>query len=660
MLASKLPLANLPLKPMKIQFKQQHKSIADITTVELPDFAVLIGRNGAGKTQILEALKEGRAMIPDTGVGDIELRNLSSFLPPNTNRADRNTNQFALNVADAYLLSQSGKPAPNETAAGIFNGAISDIEQNSGAEEQEDFVNRLKSEIMGTADFAAFGAENQNSEYAKAIYRQVLAPLNQGRSGRSSNQSRNSLNGNSAALLSTAMKLADKFPHELTRTDIMRASLCEGDMLSNSISEAFATYKIDQSTWAYTRFDNETERVNRVELMNEYQTENPPPWESLRRILSEMRDAAGDDGLFNFDFSDPSGDGLSVTNLERYSFTAVMTNRTTGDQYGLDSLSSGEKILMALCLVSFNQHLGRRRPKLLLLDEIDTVLHPSMVTAMVALLKDRFVSQGTKVLMTSHSPVTVAALDESEIFRVARTDRRVKVSQITKSEAIIELSEGLATVDVGLRIAASKGAKVTILTEGHNAKHLKKWVQLNFPTDVHVFEGLAEHRSKEQLLFYGRLLGRMNTNTHFVIVWDCDAEKEANTLRGELPDAANVKAYAFKKRLDNTIANSGIENIYDEEILEPYSNTVMNHEGALVARSFQNNRKTEFANQVLQHGTAEYFTHCQDLHDIISGILGSTLATTLPECEEESVGLTNGKKPELPTNAPFMGEVTAV
>ena len=118
----------------------------------------------------------------------------------------------------------------------------------------------------------------------------------------------------------------------------------------------------------------------------------------------------------NFDFSNPSNDQVSVTSLERYGFTSVMTNRTTGAQYNLDSLSSGEKILMALCLMSFNQYLGRSRPKLLLLDELDTVLHPSMVTALVTLLKGLFVSQGTKVLMTSHSPMTVAALDEADIF----------------------------------------------------------------------------------------------------------------------------------------------------------------------------------------------------------------------------------------------------
>ena len=107
-------------------------------------------------------------------------------------------------------------------------------------------------------------------------------------------------------------------------------------------------------------------------------------------------------------------------NYEQFSFKAEMTNRTTGARYNLDSLSSGEKVLMALCLSSFNRYLGRRQPKLLLLDELDAVLHPSMVAALVTTLKSLFVPQGTRVLMTSHSAMTVAALDEADIFRVVR------------------------------------------------------------------------------------------------------------------------------------------------------------------------------------------------------------------------------------------------
>ena len=197
-----------------------------------------------------------------------------------------------------------------------------------------------------------------------------------------------------------------------------------------------------------------------------------------------MQDAVGDDGLFDFDFSDPDNRDLGLENLDGFSFQAEMTNRTTGTRYELDSLSSGERILMGLCLASFNhQYLGLPAPKLLLLDELDAVLHPSMVTALVGTLESLFVSKGTKVLMTSHSPMTVAALDEADIFRVVRTGGCVEVSSTTKSEAIQELSEGLATVDVGLKIAAFDEANVTILTEGNNVKHLKRWAHLHFPKE---------------------------------------------------------------------------------------------------------------------------------------------------------------------------------
>ena len=36
---------------MKIELRQPYKSIQTLETQELPDFAILIGRNGAGKTQ---------------------------------------------------------------------------------------------------------------------------------------------------------------------------------------------------------------------------------------------------------------------------------------------------------------------------------------------------------------------------------------------------------------------------------------------------------------------------------------------------------------------------------------------------------------------------------------------------------------------------------
>ena len=602
---------------MRIELRQQYKSIARLSTDELPDFAVLIGRNGAGKTQLIDALKEGLAVIPDIDADEIEKYDMVTFRAPNSNVAPRGVNRFALNTSDTYLVAQPSSSSPAETAAAIFDQFANDIERESGVEARADFERNLRDEIWHLPDFSVFAANDRNSTYRQKIYELVLAPLipeETGRQGRrSQDQPKNRFNGNPAVLLSAAMKLNGKLLHELTHDDIMRASHYEGDITSNAVSAVFTAYKVDQYNWAHKRI--ETEHVRFPQLIAEYRTKYPPPWETLREILSAMRDAAGDDGLFDFDFSDPGDHVLNIDNHEQFSFKAEMTNGTTGAQYELDSLSSGERILMALCLASFNQYLGRRVPKLLLLDELDAVLHPSMVSALVITLKDLFLPKGTKVLMTSQSPMTVAALDEADIFRVVRAGGQVEVCSTTKSEAIHELSQGLATVDVGLRIAAYDEAKVTILTEGNNAKHLKRWAQLHFPEEVHVFEGLEANSSDTQLLTYGRFLARVDPNTHFVVVWDCDAADKAEALRRELPEDARVTPFAFSKR-ENTIARNGIENNYDEGILEPYSTTTTGNDGTVLSRGFQGNRKTEFADHVLQQGTAEYFTNFRELKDL--------------------------------------------
>lgn len=600
---------------MSIELRQPYKSIHALRTEELPDFAILIGRNGSGKTQLLEALREGVAVIPGVGVADMEFFDMTSFRPPNTSGANRHGNNFAKIAADAYLLPRPDQPPYREIARALFDQVASEIERTAGVDARDEFESGLRDEVRRLRDFSVIVFGNADSPYNGAFHEQVLGPLSpQGLGSR-----RNSFNGSQPALLSAAMKMTDKLPHELTRDDILRAGHYEGETIANSISEVFAAYKVDQYTWAHTRI--ETERVDYADLIAEYQRRYPPPWETLREILSAMRDASGEIGLFDFEFSDPDEHQLNMGNYEEFGFKSEMTNRTTGAQYELDWLSSGEKVLMALCIVWFNQYLGRRRPRLLLLDELDAVLHPSMAAALVETLKTLFVAQGTKVLMTSHSPMTVAAVEEADIFRVVRTGGRVEVSPTTKSEAINELSEGLATVDAGLRIAAHDEAKVTILTEGNNAKHLKRWVQLNFPADVHVFEELGEHTNDGQLLEYGRLLGRVQTNTHFVVVWDCDAASKAEALRQDLPGTAKVTPYAFPRRPDNAIASRGIENNYDEDILGPYSTTTTGSDGRLLGRGFQGDRKTEFADHVLRHGTREYFTNFEDLHKLVSELL---------------------------------------
>ena len=436
----------------------------------------------------------------------------------------RSSNQFARATADTYLNGTPLEPSPVDIAEQIFSQFADQIARISGTGKREEFIANLREMVSQLPDFTVFPQSRPGDSYEEAFYVQVMEPLIPQENDRPRRQQQTlptSCAGNPAILISLAMKLCRKLPHELNHDDIMLAGQYEGSIISNVISEVFATYKVDQFIWAHKRI--ETETIPYATVLAEYHRKYPPPWDILRHAVATMRAAAGEDGLFDFEFSDPDQYELNMGNYEQFQFQTQMTNRTSGAQYDLHSLSSGEKVLMALCLSSFNQQIGRRRPKLLLLDELDAVLHPSMVTALVTTLKELYVARGTKVLLTSHSPMSVAALAETEIFRMVRTGGRVRIGPTTRIDAIDELSEGIATVDAGLRIAAFDDAQVTILTEGNNTRHLKRWVELNFPEGVHVFDQLNQHTSKSQLLSYGRLLGSMDPATHFVIVWDCDA-----------------------------------------------------------------------------------------------------------------------------------------
>ena len=171
---------------------------------------------GAGKTQLLAALKDGHAVMDEIGKNDIELYDMVSFRVPNCGSANRNADQFAKVTADKYLLSRPGERPPIEVSKDIFEQCADDIEHKSGVEQRDEFACNLRGEIRGLSDFSVFPPDGDRvSPYKKALYEDVMARLVSKESNRrSSNQSVNSFNGNQAALLSAAMKLTGKLPHE--------------------------------------------------------------------------------------------------------------------------------------------------------------------------------------------------------------------------------------------------------------------------------------------------------------------------------------------------------------------------------------------------------------------------------------------------------------
>ena len=530
---------------------------------------------------------------------------------------------FAERTAELYFARKRGT-APSDAAERIFLDTLTTFHLKDEPAGRQKFEAELLHAITQIPDFTPFPVFEQTpalSAYSRALVDAVIGPLNRsGRNRRRSTDATPTLDGNPALLVTLAVRLSRKMPHELTRHDILRAAYYDGHTIANRISQVFTRYKVEQYSWAHT--EGESGRGTFGDLLDEYRENHTPPWVLLGRSLDRLREASDDPQLFNFEFSNPENDKLGFATHRQYSFATRFRNRTTGTSYPIESLSSGETILMSLCMATFNQTMGQRRPKLLLLDELDAVLHPSMISALITGLKHEFVDNGTQVMMATHSITTVSALEEGEVYRIVRDRGKLDVRPVSKSEAMLELSEGVATIDKGLRIVASKkSCPITILTEGHNALHLKKWASLFFPEQVGVFDDLPSRTGKDQLSTYGQFLSKVVANTHFLIVWDCDAKGHAKRLADELGGRAAVTAFALGRR-NNTIARTGIENKYPEDVLRPFSKIVL--DGATrveTACQFDGGKKTAFARHIFQKGTRHHFVHFDDLHNTVADAL---------------------------------------
>ena len=611
---------------MYVTLRDPISPIKEMGEFDLPNFSVLVGRNGVGKTRLLKAIANGSVTVSGVSPSDIEEYDINSFQPNDSGRGGWGHASFFHATDRSFFFPTSGRSLV-EIAEDVFKKTLNEFGLHDAGERFK-FEDDVRMAVRKTPDFGTLGpikGDGPVAFYVNAIGADVFGKMV---SQNNREEQVGSFNNSQAALVSQAMKLNGKLPHELHREDILRASHYEGNTIGNQLSQIFARYKAEQYAWSHTASERSDKSVQR--LMEEYREANRPPWETLGGCLGRMREASEDPELFNFEFSDPEEDTLSYTDHNQYSFETRFTNRTTGDSYSVKELSSGEKILLCLCLSAFNRDMGRRQPGLLLLDELDAVLHPSMISALIAGLKDQFVGNGTRVIMATHSVTTVSLLNEGEIFRVVRSGNRVDVRSVTRAEAVAELSEGLATIETGLRIATSdSAAPITILTEGNNVLHLKRWAALFFGRQVEVFDKLPNRTGKNELSSYGRLLARMNATSHFLIVWDCDARKEAERLREELSGLEGVTAFAFEKR-ENQIAPKGIENNYDDIYFKEYvtrSRRVATGESSV---TMSGPDKNDFARHVFENGTEDYFRHFGHLRDVVHGILNGRNVSESP------------------------------
>jgi ABC-type molybdenum transport system ATPase subunit/photorepair protein PhrA len=163
----------------------------------------------------------------------------------------------------------------------------------------------------------------------------------------------------------------------------------------------------------------------------------PAPWD----VVNEIFTAAG----FPFRVSSPMGAKL----VDRYEL--FLEDIETHLKLRPMNLSSGEKTILGIILWLYNARHHGRFPKLLLLDEPDAHLHPSFTRHLLDAIVDVLVGRyGVRVILTTHSPSTVALAPEESLFEMRRSSPRI-VRSASRAQTVGLLTAGLVTVSPSTR-----------------------------------------------------------------------------------------------------------------------------------------------------------------------------------------------------------------
>ena len=378
---------------MRLEFIQPYKSItAPVTSEEIADFVVLSGPNGAGKSHLLEAIEQGAIRVggiigvQPSSAGPIRLFTLGKLVMPS-----ESTESLAVHRDRWINLKQNVQ----NDAAGLTSVPGRNLLPGSDELEQE-----IRSRI----------------ERGQALRPQALQEM----------------------LTAAGKRLID-----FTDDDFRQyAPLIMGvrDPFTITVSELFLAYQGRHEQNEFAQWRRDTRRLGGDIALTEEQfvaRHGPPPWDLLNETLAMI-------GL-EYQLNHPRG---GEDNLP---FEVRLTHRETGFQIDPTQLSAGEKALMAIAMSLYaGSHLGEaiELPKILLLDEPDASLHPSMVRSLLRVVDDIFCKRfGVKVIMATHAPSTVALAAADSLYTIRRIgDPRLR--RASRDDALNGLMVGLPTLSV--------------------------------------------------------------------------------------------------------------------------------------------------------------------------------------------------------------------
>jgi len=567
---------------VEFAFLKEHLSISKFNTFSTPDLLVLTGVNGSGKSHFLEAISKNKVAINGEKDCNISLFNYETFRLDN----ERNYNLHAI---------QQEK----ENAWQHFNKRIKNRAANLKSQTIGSYYSKGTSNIPEGSKLLNYSNEKVY-KYRDEIEKLFLS------------ETQSTPSPHLAGIVRLANDIS--FPiDEIEQEDFLdlyRGSPLKNNFLPSQLGQIFWDYYVRERENSLRLFENKEYGFDYAVLsQDEFETKyGPPPWTLINRILSNF-------GSLRYKVKTPNGASLTSN------FKMSLVHLDKDIEIDFADLSSGEKILMALVASVYKTSSDTLFPNVLLLDEVDASLHPSMMKNMLNVIQNVFLENGTKVVLVTHSPTTIALSPDESIF-VMSPSGEDRIQHKSKSEALAILTEGFATIEQGLTLFdQSKMNQITIITEGRNSEIIEKLLELYEIDFASVLTGCENISGTNQLRTLFDFFSNTKHESEVLFIWDCDY---ATT---DLTACNKTTPFTIPKNNENQLAKRGIENAFSEEMFEGFVTTSVTSTGC-EHKNFDSSRKKDFARHIVDNASKKDFENFSQVIDMLHRLKESSKIET--------------------------------
>lgn len=192
----------------------------------------------------------------------------------------------------------------------------------------------------------------------------------------------------------------------------------QGDRFTNIIGEIFFLHALEVN-----KIMIEIGRQNFKEDMLPI-----APWKKLNSLFEKLN--------FSYRFKE-NFEIVGVEINEQPKLYAVNPDQTINDSETrlLSDLSDGEKTIISLTFATLIDNKFQNK-KLLLLDEIDSILNPTLIEMFYTVLTDFFIKNGIKIILSTHSSTTISlAPNFTRFYEVFKPNNvGVRILEISQDE----------------------------------------------------------------------------------------------------------------------------------------------------------------------------------------------------------------------------------